>query len=43
MAEQNKPAQSNPAKSVTTSPMPVKHTRDNGGNLRTSTGSGAKK
>ena len=40
MAEQNKPAQSNPAKSVTTPPMPVKHTRDNGGNLRTSTRSG---
>ena len=28
MAEQNKPAQSNPAKSVTTPPMPVKHTRE---------------
>lgn len=43
MAEQNKPAQSNPAESVTTPPMPVKHTRDNGGNLRTSTRSGVKK
>ena len=43
MTEQNKPAQSNPAKSVTTPPKPVKHTRDNGGNLRISTGSGVKK
>ena len=43
MTEQNKPAQSNPDKSVTTPPMPVKHTRDNGVNLRISTGSGVKK